>query len=963
MSEGLRAGSAFSVYRINYSAFDQDAAHIEHRYAELARMADKPLPAPRLPSSLPGGPAAPSSPDSAPQLQREADAALRLAQSRANLARAEGDETRALAILNSALGQNAHASERVSLAVQTQAARIEHGTGGLQRFGQVAGQLGGQIGGLAGQIGNLAGSLGTIGAVGAVVGLGRTALELAQTGAQAQRTRGAFDDLATQAHTTGSALITALRSASHGEINDLNLELAANRANLLGVADSATEFSLMMEIARDRAQKMGLSTGQAFDNLVTGLGRASPLILDNLGITVSAETANENYARSIGKTAAALTEAEKKQALINEVLAQGRASLAATGGAADDAAGKFDRAQASIDNAKAAVGGLLALKIAPWAEDISRVTNALIGLGDAGAGFQGFAHMNAQVNPLLNNLQLLGSGIESATRGLTGIPLDLAAPVNAAVESYQNLGSLATQAAGGIDAAAQAARGQADAALAAASGMAYQSRAMIDAANAADLHRAIMLDDRQENIQAYEAALGFASAAGQSAVQSLIDADAKQAQAEQIRILQEQANEATNSFLTLNPTIDAAGIAALIAAGKLDPLIGQLAAVRIEAAKTANQMIQLNSTLGGGIGAGAKPLGRLDHGGGGALSADAIGERIRNMDQTERIYAHFSGVETGARTRSRATGAGHLSDMQQLNNSLLANQSSYEQKAQDLERQHGENLLRIERDFQTKSLAQQSQNEEKKREGRYQFYKSLADAGKDLGDAEAQGYSAAYEQAFAESQKLAQDGQHKLAADRLALRQQQIQQDIEAAKAIAAAEAEGDTKRADSLKALEALRKDSQAEELKQLEGRGDALVQDRQRAIDDEATRYQGAQDSNAIAAERKADRAVTAAEREQKAIGDTNALLAEQQRLYGQTSPRGSGAATATPAASIPATGLPAGAAAAAGAFAVFDAAVVSAIESQTTTLGGKLDLLIGRVDAVERAVRASKAPGSVQ
>jgi hypothetical protein len=56
---------------------------------------------------------------------------------------------------------------------------------------------------------------------------------------------------------------------------------------------------------------------KALDNLITGLGRHSPLILDNLGITVSATEANEKYAASIGVAAKSLTDTQKRLRLLS----------------------------------------------------------------------------------------------------------------------------------------------------------------------------------------------------------------------------------------------------------------------------------------------------------------------------------------------------------------------------------------------------------------------------------------------------------------------------------------------------------------------------------------------------------------------------------------------------------------------------------------------------------------------
>lgn len=99
----------------------------------------------------------------------------------------------------------------------------------------------------------------------------------------------------------------------------------------LGVAKNTNDFITLMEIARIKAKNMGITTTQAYNDIVTGLGRGSAMILDNLGITVNAAEANEEYAKAIGKTVNQLTDAEKKQALINKVVSDGKKELEAMG--------------------------------------------------------------------------------------------------------------------------------------------------------------------------------------------------------------------------------------------------------------------------------------------------------------------------------------------------------------------------------------------------------------------------------------------------------------------------------------------------------------------------------------------------------------------------------------------------------------------------------------------------------
>lgn len=107
--------------------------------------------------------------------------------------------------------------------------------------------------------------------------------------------------------------------------------LSANKAMSLGVAKNTNDFTTLMDIARIKAKNMGITTTQAYNDIVTGLGRGSAMILDNLGITVNAAQANEEYAKSIGKTVNQLTDAEKKQALVNKVVSDGKKELEAMG--------------------------------------------------------------------------------------------------------------------------------------------------------------------------------------------------------------------------------------------------------------------------------------------------------------------------------------------------------------------------------------------------------------------------------------------------------------------------------------------------------------------------------------------------------------------------------------------------------------------------------------------------------
>jgi hypothetical protein len=146
--------------------------------------------------------------------------------------------------------------------------------------------------------------------------------DLAKSAQAFDTLKSSFNDLAASAGESGDAMLTALRGASQGMIADQDLILAANRAMMLGVAQNSQQMVELLQVATVRGKAMGMSATDAFNDLVTGLGRMSPLILDNLGIVTGGEKVFEDYAKSLGTTSAALTDAQKKQALFAKVVAE-----------------------------------------------------------------------------------------------------------------------------------------------------------------------------------------------------------------------------------------------------------------------------------------------------------------------------------------------------------------------------------------------------------------------------------------------------------------------------------------------------------------------------------------------------------------------------------------------------------------------------------------------------------------
>lgn len=156
-------------------------------------------------------------------------------------------------------------------------------------------------------------------------------------------------------------IVAKVREASLNTVSDMDIIKSANKAMMLGVSGSASQLANLMEIAAFKGRAMGISTTQAFDDMTRGVGRMSPMILDNLGIIVDAETTYKDYAESVGKATSDLTRQEKQQALLTKVLKEGNAQLAAAGGLADDGAAAYERLTAAKENFKNVTAAWLGL--------------------------------------------------------------------------------------------------------------------------------------------------------------------------------------------------------------------------------------------------------------------------------------------------------------------------------------------------------------------------------------------------------------------------------------------------------------------------------------------------------------------------------------------------------------------------------------------------------------------------
>lgn len=193
-------------------------------------------------------------------------------------------------------------------------------------------------------------------AIAAAGALAKEAFDLSEAGANLNQLRASFDGLNASVIQTPE-LLNQMKEASRGTLTEAQLmqgvlKLAAgNSAEMTRALAGASPQ--LLEIAK-AAQKLNPSLGDTaflYDSITTGIKRASPLILDNLGIVVKVGEANEKYAESIGKTVEQLSAEEKQMALLFGVLEAGDQIVQQVGDNIDSQADSWIRVRTGITEA------------------------------------------------------------------------------------------------------------------------------------------------------------------------------------------------------------------------------------------------------------------------------------------------------------------------------------------------------------------------------------------------------------------------------------------------------------------------------------------------------------------------------------------------------------------------------------------------------------------------------------
>lgn len=189
------------------------------------------------------------------------------------------------------------------------------------------------------------------GVVGAAVMAMKVSLDLTVEAEQIKKINSLFKELTTQAGISTEELEEGLKKVGAGLVDDTDLLQIANRA-IISMGTNAKALVPILEIARKATTVFGGDLLQNFEALNQAMSTGQVRALKQFGITVDLAGAQAKLAKELGVTVGALTEAEKRQAIMNAAIEAGQKRFASVKLSTDSATSSLKILSATFNDIK-----------------------------------------------------------------------------------------------------------------------------------------------------------------------------------------------------------------------------------------------------------------------------------------------------------------------------------------------------------------------------------------------------------------------------------------------------------------------------------------------------------------------------------------------------------------------------------------------------------------------------------
>jgi hypothetical protein len=287
----------------------------------------------------------------------------------------------------------------------------------------------------------------------AVIGFGAlvtgAAWNLAKAAIPMEGIQNAFRGLSSTFQGGSQAMLSALQQSTAGMVTNTELMRQYNlAAQLVG-----QEFAQNLPAAMGPIQKVATATGQdigfLMNSLTVGIGRLSPMILDNLGVQVDLTQAYADFADKNGLVASSLTKTQQQMALMDQVIQKMNDNTANIPTAFGSAAQVFGAFRTSLANVKDQMGldllptftSLFSMfqKFTPLISSFgSLFTGTFAGLGNVAKSF-----VSSFASGLGIDMENLGGNMESwGANIVTQLAAGMAKAIGAVISVLNTLGQV-----------------------------------------------------------------------------------------------------------------------------------------------------------------------------------------------------------------------------------------------------------------------------------------------------------------------------------------------------------------------------------------------------------------------------------------------------------------------------------------------------------------------------------------
>lgn len=241
--------------------------------------------------------------------------------------------------------------------------------------------------------------------------VGQKVLELNDLGMAANRAANTFEALSGGA-LASQASLNALRSVTHGVVDDVTLMEGANRLLMMGLAGSNAEAAELVGLATTLGTAMGQDAATAVQDFAALLANQSIPRLDNFGIS------SARVRQRIQELQDAVVGMSREEAFTLAVLEEGSIAVDRLGSSVMQNVTAFDMLKTNITNARNELGGMVAQALEAGAQlilipgmlaDIRRERDALLAaevdemVADAGPLGTQIARTDAETDDVLRS--------------------------------------------------------------------------------------------------------------------------------------------------------------------------------------------------------------------------------------------------------------------------------------------------------------------------------------------------------------------------------------------------------------------------------------------------------------------------------------------------------------------------------------------------------------------------------